>query len=339
MKMKSRILAAIIFLSAGTAVSCLFFSSARAGFPAPPIFLFSSLLFVFAAAAVFYRPRIGYCVGLAAGLLALIWLVRTELSFSPWVNSWVALNVSDRSEAFLVFPAELKILTTALVLFAVFRSALSFLPARWTLRRRSISERVWPAVALTVLALAAWFGWAARPYRLPGVVDGVPPTLRILHIEKRGLQFHETLVTTSRDGRFWNSHDDRRLFQYRFQKDITEGMLPPEVKPDVTALVQSLQLENLRTPPPGALRSWNAEGWYVLTVPSGILTFTTEHNAQPPSDLVRVFRELEGLPSASATQHETRDICFGFCYDPLAGLGFVWANDRCHYSPTGIKCS
>jgi len=337
--MRSRILAAIVFLSAGAAASYLFFSSARAGAATPITFLISPLLFVLAAAALFYRPRIGYGVGLAAGLLALVWLVRTELSLSPWVNSWITFNASDGGEAPFVFLAALRILTTALVLVAVFRAALSFLPARWTLRSRPIAERVWPAVAVTVLALAAWFGWAVRPYRLPGMVDRGPlPTLRILHVEKSGLQFHETFVSTSRDGRFWISRDDRRLFQYRFQKNVTEGEMPRAVEQDVMALVQSPQLQNVPAPPPKALRSWDAEGWYMLTARSGILTFTTEYKTAPLSEVVRVFHELEGLTSGATEEGEARDVCFGFCYDPLAGLGFVYANDRCHYSPTGIKC-
>ncbi|MFZ0978848.1 MAG: hypothetical protein WAN23_05530 [Candidatus Acidiferrales bacterium] len=337
--MRSRILAAVVFLSAGAGFSYLFFSSARAGSPVPLPFFISPLLFIFAAAALFYRPRIGHGIGLAAGLLALGWLVWTELALSPWVNTWITLNVSYGPERSMVFLAELRILTTTLVLFAVFRAALSFLPARWSFRGRPISERVWPAAAVAVLALAAWFGWAVRPYRLPVIVDRGPiPTLRILHVEKRGLQFHETFASTSRDARFWISRDDRRLFQYQFQKDTREGVMPPGVEQDVTALVQSPQLQNVHAPPPKALRSWNAEGWYALTASSGISTFTTENNTQPPSDLVRVFRELEALKSGATEQDETRDVCLGFCYDPLAGLGLSAANDRCHYSPTGIKC-
>ena len=32
-----------------------------------------------------------------------------------------------------------------------------------------------------------------------------------------------------------------------------------------------------------------------------------------------------------------KDVCFGFCYDPLAGLGIVYLNDRCA-DRNGTRC-
>jgi len=342
MTTKSKILSAVVFILCAAGIGGLLFLSPQLRETETALQLarsLSLLLFLVASVAIFRQPRIGYSVGLAAGLLALTWLVRTELALSPWVNSWIALNETDRLGSFLVLPAEVKIAAAALVLVAVSCSALRLLPARCTLRGKPVGERTWPALALTALVLAIWFGWSARPYRLPGMVDlGIPPTLKILHVEKRGLRFQETFIGTSRDGRFWIARDERRLFQYQFQKDLAEGLMPQGVEEDVNALVQSLQAQQRPTQPPRALRSWNAAGWYAFAAPVGFQTFTTENGTAPPANLIRLFRELDALKPDSTTRGKTRDICLGFCYDPAAGLGFTAANQRCAYLQSGYAC-
>ncbi|HTZ99541.1 MAG TPA: hypothetical protein VMB02_04355 [Candidatus Aquilonibacter sp.] len=340
MTTKSKILSAAMFILCAGGIGGLLFLLHQLRETESVILLVSLsslLLFLVASVAIFYRPKIGYGVGLAAGLLALVWLVRSELALAPWLNSWIALNESDRFGSFLVLPAVVKIASTALVVIAVSCSALRLLPTRWTFRGRPVRERTWPAVALTTLVLAMWFGWAVRPYRLPGMVDlGIPPTLRILHVEKRGLRFQETFIATSRDGRFWIVRDDRRLFEYQFQKNLADGVMPRAVEEDVNALVRSLQVLPMQMPK--TLRSWNAEGWCAVGAQVGFRTFTSEEGTTPPADLIRVFRELDALKPDSTTRGKTRDVCLGFCYDPVAGLGFVFANQRCTDSSTGYKC-
>jgi hypothetical protein len=340
MTTKSKILSAAMFILCAGGIGGLLFLLHQLRETESVILLVSLpslLLFLVASVAIFYRPGIGYGVGLAAGLLALVWLVRTEWALAPWLNSWIALNESDRLGSFLVLPAVVKIAATALVVIAVASSALRLLPARWTLRGKPVGERSWPAVALTTFVLAMWFGWAVRPYRLPGMVDlGIPPTLRILHVEKRGLRFQETFIGTSRGGGFWIAHDERRLFQYQFQTDLADGVMPRSVEEDVNALVQSLQVLPMQMPT--TMRSWNAEGWYAVGAQVGFRTFTSEEGTTPPADLIRVFRELDALKPVSTSRGKIRDVCLGFCYDPLAGLGFVFANQRCRSTPTGYKC-
>lgn len=300
--------------------------------------LVSPLLFLVASVVIFYRPRIACGLGLAAALLVLAWLVWTELLQFPLTNSWILLNASYTDDAPVISIAVLKILTTAFVLLAGLCAVLRLLPAGWVLRGRPFGERTWPAATLAALVMATWFTWAVRPYREPLIVRGAPVALRILHVEKRGLWFHETSVSISRNGEFWISRDDRRLFQYQFQKNIGEGVMPPTVEQDVNALVQSLAAQP-STQPPKALRSWNAEGWYAKVGYHGILAFTTEYATTPPVELVRIFRELDGTKPDSTTRGKTRDVCLGFCYDPVAGLGFTAANQRCGgYSPSGYTC-
>jgi hypothetical protein len=95
------------------------------------------------------------------------------------------------------------------------------------------------------------------------------------------------------------------------------------------ALTQSPELLKLLTGPAKALRSWNAEGWYVVTRSGRVLAFTSQYGTSPPPEIVHLFHEIEKLPAAQESHWPIRDVCLGFCYDPLAGLGFMYANSRC----------
>lgn len=337
MTTKSKVVSATCFLLSGLGIGCLLLLwpallSAKTAMLLAS--LVSSLLFFVASVVIFYRPRIACGLGLAAALLALAWLVWTELLQSQLINSWILLNASY-TDVPVISIAVLKILTTASVLLGGLCAMLRLLPSGWVLRGQPVGERTWPAAALSALMMAMWFIWAVRPYREPLIVDAAPATLRILHVEKRGLWFHETSVSTWRDGKFWISRDDRRLFQYQFQKNISEGYMPPAVEQDVKTLVQSLTAHPPSTLPPKALRLWIAEGWYAKAGYHGIAAFTTEYATAPPAELLRIFHELDGLKPDSTTRANTRDVCLGFCYDPVAGLGFTAANQRCGY---GYEC-
>src|SRR5690349_1539250 len=50
----------------------------------------SPLLFLSAGVLIFFQPRLSYCLGLLAGLLALPWFVWTEFSLGE--GSWASLN-------------------------------------------------------------------------------------------------------------------------------------------------------------------------------------------------------------------------------------------------------
>jgi hypothetical protein len=83
----------------------------------------SVLVFWSACVLVLLRPRFGYGLGLLAGLVALPWFVRTELSLDPW-NSWIFLNYElpmlPHSEGTwsLTFVV-LRILSAALIVIAI----------------------------------------------------------------------------------------------------------------------------------------------------------------------------------------------------------------------------
>jgi hypothetical protein len=210
------------------------------------------------------------------------------------------------------------------------------LPAKWTLRKVPVRERTWPAVVVCFLVITSWYSISASPYRIPLIADGAPPELIVLHVEKDGIQFHETAVGASRDGRIYVQRNDRRLFQYRFLASESVGMMPETITARVHTLAQSAQLRELRTAPAVALRSKNAEGWYVRTGHK-VLAFTSEYGTLPPREVVDLFRDLESAAVPGKELRTVNDVCLGFCYDPLAGLGLDNLNDRCA-ERDGTRC-
>jgi hypothetical protein len=243
------------------------------------------------------------------------------------MNSWVFLNDDGSSFMGGWVPAfvKLNILSVALLLISTACSMLRLLPARWSLRRSPLCMRTWPAFAVGFVVLAMWFARSVTPYTVPGYDHGLGAALRILHVQKRGLRIHETRVGLFRDGLFWIFRDDRRLFQFRFERYLAQTSYGEEliaVREHGWALVRSPELWKLRTPPARALRAWNAEGWYVVLKDSRLLAFTSEYGTVPPREVTDLFHEIEKLPVSEERSYAVRDVCLGFCYDPIAALGF-----------------
>jgi hypothetical protein len=284
-------------------------------------------------------------MGLLSGLLILPWFVWTELALSPCVNSWIWLNVTNQRDASFVLHAKLKILAVALVLIAVFWSALRLIPTNWVVQKRPLRDRIWPAFAFCIFVLALWFVSSVTPYRLPGMISRgfVGREMKVLHVEKRGMQFREKLIAIElqRDGnigKFFILQTNRRLFQYRFAESGALGVVPNTasfLRVDLLSMFQ--KLGTLRIPPAKALRTWNAEGWYILGE-HGVLAFTSEYKTEPPIEVVDLFQQVGKLPSMPNPVQALKYVCMGFCYDPLSGLGFVYANERCTTYESGPRC-
>jgi hypothetical protein len=256
-------------------------------------------------------------------------------------NSWIAMNASWWNTEVNFEPfAELTILAVAVVIIATVLWVFRLLPTRWTLRGRSFRDRTWPAFVICVIVMSLWFASAAMPYRLPEAVDEVAPELTILHVQKRGLQFHETAMRVYKDSRFFCNRNNRRLFQYRFQVDISTGVLPHAISQRAFSLARSPQLNSMKTLPPKPLRAWNAEGWYVRIPTSGEVAFTSEYGTTPPREVVDLFQQIEAVvPNDRWPERFMKDVCLGFCYDPLAGLGVLYPNQRCHTDASGkLSC-
>lgn len=333
----SKLTTAVVLLCTGVSVGCAFFAIPDAPFPGSmsdwdrPLQIAAKsapLLLLCASVLVFFRPRLGYGLGFVAGAIALPWYIQTEMSLAPW-NSWIFLNyespMPSEGGGYLTF-VKLKILSAALIVITVACSSVRSVPTSWSFRGKPIRRRTWPAIAVGFITMAVWFAYSVTPYSVPGFDHPAGAEIRILHVQKRGLCFEETTVSEFRDGRVWLLRDGRSLFQYRFEVRVAMtalGETSPTAYARVRALVQSPDLWNMRTAAPKPLRSWNAEGWYVVLKDSRLLAFTTQLGTTPPETITDLFRELEKLPASEQRISAIRDVCLGFCYDPVAALGFT----------------
>ncbi len=308
----------------------------------------SAAAFVAAAARVYFRRRLGHRMAVIGGLLCLGGLAWAELSGLAWANSWIAFNIPEvdfeRTGGPIIYTyardstralAKASILAVVLAVISLVLAAFRELPANWSVRGRAVRERVWPAFAASALVLGLWYGCSVSPYRIPGSMHppGVPE-LTILHVEKRGLEIREAAVHVLKDGKFYRWQRTRRLFEHRFTGQESLGGVTSETKLRALALASSLPV-SARTPPPKALRAWNAEGWYILG--SGrLLSYTSEYRIVPPPEVVKLFKEITASRVYWPHQRYTeKDICLGFCYDPPAALGFACENYHCRTEDDG----
>jgi len=302
-------------------------------------------LFMFAAGALSYRPKLAHSVALA-GLVGVPW-IRLSLRDSGLGNVWLMFNLPDNElrmyPLHLPLYSGLAIFSAALIALAIATAILRLLPSRWQFRQSAIRECTWPAFAASFLLLAIWFRQSVMPYRIPGAVDYSGwPILQILHVEKRGSQFHESCVSVGGyrghplSVSFSDNH--RRLFQYRFQQEHASGQLSEALTEHVRTVIQSSQATRNDWNAVKPLRAWNTDGWYVSGEGIGLRAYASDKGANPPQEIVGLFNELEEIPRSWGTQSDRKDVCLGFCYDPLSGLGFLYANHRCRNESDGVVC-
>jgi hypothetical protein len=332
--MKAKITAAVLFACSTAIILWLVLSIPHDNRTPPLAVLACALGFLAASCVVFPFPRVGYVAGTISGIAALHWFSRIEFWDFPPLNSWILFNLPDGDPNITI--AKLRILFVVTIVTATACALMRLLPANWTVRAIPTRERTWPAFVVCLLVIVPWYCVSASPYRIPWIVDAVWPELAILHVEKNGIQLHETTITVYRDGRFYIRRNDRRLLQYRFAVRAANGVLPHAMTARVQLLAQSPQIRSLHTLPAAALRSRTAEGWYIRTE-QGTLAFTTEYGTEPPKEVVDLFRDLEPVGPAENNLEMSKDVCLGFCYDPLAGLGLRYLNDRCK-EQNGTRC-
>lgn len=307
-------------------------------------------LLMFAAGAVSIRPAAAHAAALI-GLVSTPWLYSNAMRDYGLGNVWLVFNESDpRLGASERGYAASAILAVALTALALATAAIRLLPSRWQLRKSPVRDRTWPAVLASFVVVAIWFQHSVMPYRIPGALDRFDwPMLQVLHVEKRGLQFHETCINVW--GRWAQpqpipsavsfSHNDRRLFQYRFRETGERAALPESLIQRISALVPPSGQRAVQSDLVKPVRAWNADLWYVNNVENpGLRVYDTTHGPAPPKEVVDLFRDLEALPRRPANWvvDERADVCLGFCYDPLSGLGRLFANDRCFNAGHGTVC-
>ena len=133
----------------------------------------------------------------------------------------------------------------------------------------------------------------------------------------------------------WN---ERRLFRYRFQQGLARVEAPKVVGERIAPLIQSLKTVKWNREPIKPLRGWSDEGWYVAGEEVELEVCAKENQVEPPQEVVELFHDLEDLPRSQQTSEGRKDVCLGFCYDPLSGLGALFANHRCRWEETRVVC-
>jgi hypothetical protein len=303
------------------------------------LYLTVSLVLAFAGGTVRYRPTIAAVAALSA-VIAEPWVCSNVAKDTPLGNVWTSFNIPDpdrfMGEGFFLLIISI-VLSATLIALAVATAAIRLTPSRWRILGTPFRDRTWPAVLLVFAFVAVWFSQSVMPYRISGAMDySAWPLLKILHVQKQGLQFHEVSVG------LWGfrqepdsvsfSSNDRRLFHYRFQETGSHTELPGSFQQRVHVVLDSLRgtpgnRETLRP-----IRDWNADRWYLTGENIGLREYSDE--SLPPTEIVALFHDLENLPRSREFVSESRDVCLGFCYDPLAGLGRLFANHRCTYDAT-----
>jgi hypothetical protein len=333
--MVPKLTAAALFLGAGVSIGLVFLLFPASLLTIPDAIyaadvggMASAGVLLIASVLLFWWPRVAYSLALASGLVAISWLIWTDLvsQTNPWI--WLNYVGSSQEDRDLLAFEKLRILPVVTVVFAIACSAIRLLPSRWVFGERAVATRTWPVAAIAFVVLAFWFGQSVSPYQVPGIPEGPGVDLRILHVVQRGLSINETLVTARRNGSPAFVRTSRRLFQYQFESTAARVYWgeSPAVLEHARALMRSPQLWVLHTRPAKELRAWNAEGWYVTLKDSHLVAFTSEYHTAPPREVTELFQELENLPG-QPRPFAIRDICLGFCYDPVAALGFTYAND------------
>ncbi len=288
-----------------------------------------------AVSLLFISPRLGYATAALAGVLGLYWFFRLELGNFPAINSWIALNLPDTTGS--LKETQLRLGYGISLIFSTVCAGCALFPASWYLGGRPVREHVGLTLAVAFGIVAFWYFRSISPYRVPVFSDGPSPELAILYVEKHGLQFHETGVSVYRNGEYYYSRDERKLFQHKFVVQGGSGVLTPKLLSQVKELADSQEIRDLDIGPSKPMRSWRAGGWYVSSRRKGeVATFTTENGKEPPKEFVHLFQQL--LTQASWKQLPAeKDVCFGFCYDSLAVLHMANLNDRCGLS-NGTRC-
>jgi hypothetical protein len=302
--------------------------------------LFAALLspFILLSGAFLLRRhvRLGYGIVAAGALLPLPWLFITESRSDA--NSWIALNASwnDPDPFRYMHYCELRIISAAFLVMTLTWAGTRLLPASWQLLGNQVNRFTWPSITLTLTFVVYWFATYAFPYRQPIIVDGAEQMLGILHVEKNATAFRETRISIFRDGRYFVIRNEHRLFHYRFVETTQGGLLTDSQRAELKAILDLPELKRTLDVAPRPLRAWRGEGWYTIMGSYKIAAFTSENEIPPPRELPAFLSEIEKQPPLGRGSHyDVRDICLGFCYDPVAGLGYVAENERCAERPNG----
>jgi hypothetical protein len=279
--------------------------------------LLSAVFLVAGSIGVIVRRSFADLSALLGALLAWSNLRSTVFSsylFSPWLTFNMPGEDPDLSREFLL--GALPIVLTGILGVATAFSVLRLTPRTWRFGTLPVRQRIWPVFAATILFVMAWYVRAVMPYQIP-IFDlhDISPSIVVLHVEKHGLQFHETSLTVYRDAQFVLAQDDRKLFQYSFQNTVSMGVIPEKYFAFLHSLAGSPPaFVGRRFPYYAPPLTWNADRWFV-EVGAGRKPIRMDASAMPKS-ILDLFHDVQQAPPERVSHGTRRDICFGFCYDP-----------------------
>jgi hypothetical protein len=164
--------------------------------------------------------------------------------------------------------------------------------------------------------MAVWYLTAASPWQVP-IMDfhtvNWNARLCVLHVEKHGLQFHETSVAIRAGRNLHITHDDHRLFQYQFQEIHSDSAVPEEDFLRLQPMIYASEVQLSHYFPP---KTWNADRWFVFSQGRPVQNLFNVERSAVPSLILAWFYKAQGLQESKIWQVTERDVCLGFCYDP-----------------------
>ena len=281
--------------------------------------LLGGVLLVVSSIRIFMARKLGDLMGLVGALL--VWPYFRLAEFNGFTfSSWVIFNLPDGSydSRCSTLIATLTILSIGSLFAATAYSALRLTPRTWHVGKLPLRNRAWPGFAISFLFLTGWYLTSISPYQIPIYdIHQIRPIVSVLHVEKHGLQFHETSLAFYRDGQFYFAHDDRKLFQYRFQGTLAKGVLAEESFRRLNGVANSppeFRGANVASyiPP----RAWNADRWFVFVEGRAARKPINVELTVAPKEVVTLFYDVQNLPLEWTKKTTKRDVCLGFCYDP-----------------------
>lgn len=322
--MRSRLLGAAIYLCAAGA--CYWQWSATRGEYSVPVELkdilvaFVSPLLYLLGACLLWRTRWAHAVALLGSLIAWPNLYRHAfaMTWSWYGNPWLVQNAPAGYADEMARFGRLLILAVAFVSCATLVSLLRLCPDRWAIRRRPLTERTWPALAVTFVAAATWFVSSARLYYVPiHGADGYH--VRVVRAEKRGFSYREKIVAATRDGALSIADHARGPFEFRSVGTVNVGPLPPDEFRRIREIARRPEAKELcwkHKAPSG----WISDTWYVW-FEGCRFSFSQGDDTPLFREITAWAEEARQLPTNRSRPYTVKDICLGFCYDPAYSIG------------------
>jgi hypothetical protein len=312
---KSDILAGILYFSGAVGLALYYEFWVGQLFPAWTdnlyIFalLFGAVLLTVASFRAFSGRKFGDLVAFTGAAFAWRFFVLVEFSqyhYPAFFNAWILFNGAG------IAYAGLKVFAIVALLVATIHSLLRMTPERWHFR-----DLAWPTFAVSFLGVAIWYLIAVTPYRIPTYdLHDLSPTVIVLHVEKRGLRFHETSLNVYRSGDFYLTDDDRRLFAYGFTRNVSRGYLADDGMKLVKKIKDSqAQLRGASFAFYESPQNWTADRWYVLFDPWGSRPNNVALSVTP-GEIPDLLEAARTAAKEESRRDARRDVCLGFCSDP-----------------------